>query len=172
MVTMTMKPVTIQADGMSNSVKRKLSRLSHYDERDAGYHIAAYLIAQLGRNFNPKVTHPITGKRLMTLALQTLNEIQYSLGGLVVYLECEEKRKASQILSGAESFQEICRTNNGKRGRNGAASIGSVDELFIRKDTRKAVKRGPREYGSFLLPFMTGDGGKGYGVCEKGCRRN
>lgn len=104
---MTMKPVTIQADGMSNSVKRKLSRLSHYDERDAGYHIAAYLIAQLGRNFNPKVTHPITGKRLMTLALQTLNEIQYSLGGLVVYLECEEKEKLLRFYQEQNHFKRF-----------------------------------------------------------------
>ena len=105
--SLTMKPVTIQAEGMSNSVKRKLSRLSHYDERDAGYHISAYLIAQLGRNFNPQVAHPITGKRLMTLALQTLNEIQYSLGGLVVYLECEDKEKLLRFYQEQNHFRRF-----------------------------------------------------------------
>ena len=87
----TMKPVTVNAEGMSNSVKRKLSRLSHLDQSTGSYTVSAYLIAQLGRNYSEEVKYPITGKMLMNFAINTLNEIQRQLGGLMVYLECEEK---------------------------------------------------------------------------------
>ena len=87
----TMKPVTVNAEGMSNSVKRKLSRLSHLDQSTDSYTVSAYLIAQLGKNYSGEVKYPITGKLLMNFAINTLNEIQRQLGGLMVYLECEEK---------------------------------------------------------------------------------
>lgn len=105
--SLTVKPVTIQTEGLSNSAKKKLGRLSRYDEKEAGYHVAAYLIAQLGRNFSPNVTHPITGKRLMTLALQTLQEIQYDLGGLIVYLECEDREALLQFYQEQNGFRRF-----------------------------------------------------------------
>ncbi len=89
--SITMKPVTVNVDGMSNSVKKKLSRLSHFDQSTNSYTASAYLIAQLGRNYSEEVKYPITGKMLMNFAIDTLHEIQRQLGGLMVYLECEEK---------------------------------------------------------------------------------
>lgn len=59
--SITMKSVTVNAEGMSNSVKRKLSRLSNLDQSTGSYIVAAYLIAQLGRNYNEEVKYPITG---------------------------------------------------------------------------------------------------------------
>lgn len=87
----TMKHVTVNAEGMSNSVKRKLSRLSHLDQSTGSYTVSAYLIAQLGRNYSEEVKYPIKGKMLMNFAINTLSEIQRQLGGLMVYLEYEEK---------------------------------------------------------------------------------
>ena len=47
--TITMKPVTVNTKGISNATKRKLGRLSHYDQITDSYTVSAYLIAQLGR---------------------------------------------------------------------------------------------------------------------------
>ena len=101
----TMKPVTVNAEGMSNSVKRKLSRLSHLDQCTGSYTVSAYLIAQLGRNYSEEVRYPITGKMLMNFAINTLNEIQRQLGGLMVYLECEEKEPLLRFYQEQNGFR-------------------------------------------------------------------
>ena len=103
--SITMKPVTVNAEGMSNSVKRKLSRLSNLDQSTGSYTVAAYLIAQLGRNYNEEVKYPITGKMLMNFAINTLNEIQRQLGGLMVYLECEEKEPLLRFYQEQNGFR-------------------------------------------------------------------
>lgn len=103
--SITMKPVTVNAEGMSNSVKRKLSRLSNLDQSTGSYTVAAYLIAQLGRNYSEEVRYPITGKMLMNFAINTLNEIQRQLGGLMVYLECEEKEPLIRFYQEQNGFR-------------------------------------------------------------------
>lgn len=103
--SITMKPVTVNTDGMSNSVKRKLSRLSHFNQATGSYTVASYLIAQLGRNYSEEVKRPITGKMLMNFAINTLNEIQRQLGGLMVYLECEEKGELLRFYQEQNGFR-------------------------------------------------------------------
>ena len=90
---------------MSNSVKRKLSRLSHFDQKTDSYTISSYLIAQLGRNYSEEVKYPITGKMLMNFAIGTLHEIQRQLGGLMVYLECEEKEPLLKFYQEQNGFR-------------------------------------------------------------------
>lgn len=117
--TITMKPVTVNTKGISNAAKRKLGRLSHYDQITDSYTVSAYLIAQLGRNYNVEVKHPITGRMLMNFAVDTLHDIQRQLGGLMVYLECEEKEpllKFYQEQNGFRHFGE--RLTEGKEGEN------------------------------------------------------
>ena len=103
--SITMKPVMVNAEGMSNSVKRKLSRLSHLDQSTGSYTVSAYLIAQLGRNYSEKVKYPIVGKMLMNFAINTLHEIQRQLGGLMVYLECEEKEPLLRFYQEQNGFR-------------------------------------------------------------------
>ncbi len=88
--SITVKPVMIFANGLSNTAKRKLDRISKYNEKDNTYTVAAYLIAQFGKNYSESVTCPITGDELMDFAIGKLCDIQYELGGLFVYLECED----------------------------------------------------------------------------------
>lgn len=88
-----------------NSVKRKLSRLSRLDQRIGSYTLSAYLIAQLGRNYSEEVRYPITGKMLMNFAINTLSEIQRQLGGLMVYLECEEKEHLLRFYQEQNGFR-------------------------------------------------------------------
>lgn len=103
--SITMKPVTVKVAGMSNSVKRKLSRLSHFDQKTDSYTISSYLIAQLGRNYSEEVKYPITGNMLMNFAIDTLHEIQRQLGGLMVYLECEEKEPLLKFYQEQNGFR-------------------------------------------------------------------
>lgn len=103
--SITMKPVTVNVAGMSNSVKRKLSRLSHFDQNTDSYTVSSYLIAQLGRNYSEEVKYPITGKMLMNFAIDTLHEIQRQLGGLMVYLECEEKEPLLKFYQEQNGFR-------------------------------------------------------------------
>ena len=75
------------------------------DQNTDSYTVSAYLIAQLGRNYSEEVKFPITGKMLMNFVIDTLHEIQRQLGGIMVYLECEEK----------ESLIRFYRDQNGIR---------------------------------------------------------
>ena len=103
--SITMKPVTVNVRGMSNSVKRKLSRLSRLDQNTDSYTVSAYLIAQLGRNYSEEVKFPITGKMLMNFVIDTLHEIQRQLGGIMVYLECEEKESLIRFYRDQNGFR-------------------------------------------------------------------
>ena len=103
--SITMKPVIVNAKGMSNSVKRKLSRLSRLDESMESYTVSSYLIAQLGRNYSKEVQYPITGKMLMNFAIDVLHEIQRQLGGMMVYLECEDKEPLLKFYQEKNGFR-------------------------------------------------------------------
>lgn len=103
--SITMKPVTVKADGLSNTARRGLDRVSKYDEKTNAYIVAAYLIAQFGRNYSNKVTCPIQGTELMDIAIATLLNIQYQLGGLLVYLECEDHEKLLEFYRNKNGFK-------------------------------------------------------------------
>lgn len=55
--------------------------------------MSAPLIAQLGKNYFHQYNELITGDELLKLACDKVKEIQLSLGGRFVYLECEDKEK-------------------------------------------------------------------------------
>lgn len=64
----TIKLITVNAKPFSNTVKRKHSRVSTLNEQDQTYNFAAYLIAQLGKNYNSGAYEHISGKELLGLA--------------------------------------------------------------------------------------------------------
>ena len=49
--TLALKPLTVRGETVSNTVKKKLLRVSEWDELSDTYTMSAYLIAQLGKNF-------------------------------------------------------------------------------------------------------------------------
>lgn len=115
-LSITMKSVTVNVKGISNFVKRKLSSLSYFDQSTDSYTVSAYLIAQSGKNYSEEFKCPITGKMLMDFAIDALHEIQRQLGGLMVYLECEEKEpllRFFQEMNGFRLFGE--RVTDGER---------------------------------------------------------
>ena len=91
--TIALKPLTVRGETVSNTVKRKLLRISELDERSDTYTMSAYLIAQLGKNYTDGRDKEITGKELVELAWRVVEEIQYMGGGMVTFLEAENEEK-------------------------------------------------------------------------------
>ena len=48
--TIALKPLTVRGETVSNTMKRKLLRISELDEKSDTYTMSAYLAAQLGKN--------------------------------------------------------------------------------------------------------------------------
>lgn len=100
--TLTTKPISINinsnsADKFSNTIKRKISRVSEYDELTRTYTLSAYLIAQLGKNYTDGVNQHITGTQLLDLAINQIRDIQFLAGGMVMFLEAENHSKLMQF---------------------------------------------------------------------------
>ena len=85
--SITIKPLIVKAEPFSNTAKRKLARFSEIDKSEQTYNLAAYLIAQLGKNFND------TGQELLEAAIRQTQILQYQVGGMVAFVEAENKEK-------------------------------------------------------------------------------
>ena len=98
--TLALKPLTVRGETVSNTVKRKLLRVSELDESSDTYTMSAYLIAQLGKNFTNGAERKITGEELLALAWDKIKEIQYLGGGMVSFLEAENEEKLLSFYRG------------------------------------------------------------------------
>ncbi len=99
--SITVKPLVVKAAPFSSTAKRKLARFSEIDKDEQSYNLAAYLIAQLGKNFNDKVKGKITGQELLEAAIRQTQILQYQVGGMVAFVEAENKEK---LLSFYENY--------------------------------------------------------------------
>ena len=91
--TIALKPLTVRGETVSNTVKRKLLRISELDEETQTYTMSAYLIAQLGKNFANGADKRITGEELLEAAWNKIEEIQSRAGGVVTFLEANNEDK-------------------------------------------------------------------------------
>ena len=91
--TLALKPLTVRGETVSNTVKKKLLRISELDRESDTYTMSAYLIAQLGKNYSESAGEMITGTELLELAWNKIKETQYEFGGMVVFLEAENEEK-------------------------------------------------------------------------------
>ncbi len=91
--TLALKPLTVKGETVSNTMKRKLLRISELDEKSDTYTMSAYVVAQLGKNFSESEGKEITGEELLKLAWDKIKEIQYLGGGMVTFLEAENEEK-------------------------------------------------------------------------------
>ena len=91
--TIALKPLTVRGETVSNTVKKKLMRVSELDEQSQTYTMSAYLIAQLGKNFKNGAEKKITGEELLELAWDIVEKIQYMGGGMVTFLEAENSER-------------------------------------------------------------------------------
>lgn len=89
----TIKPITVNAEPFSNTTKKKLARVSELNGKNHTYTLAAYLIAQLGKNYRNGANEHITGEELLGLAIKQIKQLQYLAGGMVVFLETSNEEK-------------------------------------------------------------------------------
>ena len=98
--TIALKPLSVRGETVSNTMKRKLLRISELDKNSDTYTMSAYLIAQLGKNYTNGVNNMITGKELIELAWNVIEDAQYMLGGMVAFLEAENEEKLLSFYRG------------------------------------------------------------------------
>lgn len=103
--TITIKPITIKAEKFSNTVKRKIARVSEQNEENGTYSLSAYLIAQLGKNFATETK--IAGKQLLKLAIDKIKELQYIAGGMIMFLEAENNKKLLNFYENENGFKKF-----------------------------------------------------------------
>lgn len=105
--TLTIKPITVNADRFSNTVKRKIARVSDLNETNGTYTMSAYLIAQLGKNYKDGADKKITGSQLLNAAIETIKELQRMAGGMVIFLEAEDNEKLMQFYEKENGFKKF-----------------------------------------------------------------
>lgn len=105
--TLAIKPINVNAEKFSNTMKRKIARVSEYDESTGTYTLSAYLIAQLGKNFQNGADKKITGEQLLQAAVDTIKELQYMAGGMVVFLEAEKEEKLMYFYERQNGFKRF-----------------------------------------------------------------
>lgn len=91
--TIALKPLTVRDETVSNTVKRKIKRISEFDGQTKSYTMSAYLIAQIGKNYTNDACKRITGAELLELAWSVIEDMQYMGGGMVVFLEANDEAK-------------------------------------------------------------------------------
>lgn len=104
--TLALKPLAVRGETVSNNTKKKLLRVSELNEKSDTYTMSAYLIAQLGKNFANDKDGKISGKDLLELAWMVIEEAQYMLGGMVVFLEAEPHEQLISFYE-ANRFQKF-----------------------------------------------------------------
>lgn len=105
--TLATKPISVNATSFSNTMKRKIARVSELDEENGTYTLSAYLIAQLGKNFTNGNNEKITGEQLLQAAVETIKELQYMAGGMVYFLEAENKPDLLEFYERKNGFKRF-----------------------------------------------------------------
>lgn len=105
--TITIKPITVNGDNFSNTIKKKIARVSEQDEESGNYSLSAYLIAQLGKNFKDGANKKISGDQLLGLAIEKIKELQYMVGGMVIFLEAENDEKLIHFYEDKNGFKRF-----------------------------------------------------------------
>lgn len=88
--SIAIKPISIRSDSVSNSMAKRIARISSLDEQSSTYSVAAYLIAQLGKNIAIPLDKRIDGKLLLDIAMNEISILQHRVGGTIQFLECED----------------------------------------------------------------------------------
>lgn len=124
--TITIKPITVNGECFSNTVKKKIARVSELDEESGNYSLSAFLIAQLGKNFKDGANEKISGEQLLGLAIEKIKELQYMAGGMVVFLEAENQEKLIDFYEAKNGFKRF----DTKKIKSGTAETHTLVQLL------------------------------------------
>ncbi len=95
--TLTHKVLYIPAEGLSNTVRRRLERYGSLDKDTDSYLMSTFLLAQLGKNYALDEENRISGRDLMDSVDSILRDMQYRGGGGVVYLDSVDTEHLSHF---------------------------------------------------------------------------
>lgn len=87
---LTHKPIALAKDVLSGNQRKRIERFSKFDDDAKRYHVSAYLIAQLAKNYNAADGRLITGEQLLDLARGELRIAKKQVGGQVFFIEKEQ----------------------------------------------------------------------------------
>jgi hypothetical protein len=124
--TLAIKPITVDASNFSNTMKRKIARVSDLDETNGTYTLSAYLVAQLGKNFTAGANDKVTGEQLLQAAVDTIKELQYMAGGMVIFLETENEEKLMEFYEVKNEFKRF----DTKEVKSGTADAHTLIQLL------------------------------------------
>ena len=88
--TLAMKTISIPKKSLSNKLQKRITKFCRYNVDIKRYMLPSILIAQLGKNYSNNANKKITGDTLLKMAHTEIKKVQKSVGGKVVYLECED----------------------------------------------------------------------------------
>lgn len=96
--------------------------MSELDETNGTYTLSAYLIAQLGKNYANGANDKVTGEQLLQAAVDTINELQYMAGCMVIFLETENEEKLMDFYERKNGFKRFA-TKEVKSGTTDAHTL-------------------------------------------------
>lgn len=114
--TLAVKPLQIPASALSSTQRKRVERFSKLDSQSSSYTVAAYLIAQFGKNFQAGDA-AISGVELLSFAMNHIRRAQEEVGGQIVFLEMEHgNNKLATFYNkcGFTQFGERKTVENGK----------------------------------------------------------
>lgn len=76
----------------SKTLKNRIHRFSSYD-KDNGYTVPVYLLAQLGKNYNVEDGESVHIEELMSFVYCVCSKIQHLIGGSLIYLDVDCKNE-------------------------------------------------------------------------------
>ena len=104
----TIKPINIRYDSVdSNRMRSKIARVSELEGTKGIYTLSAYLIAQLGKNYANKKHKEFSGTELLNITLESIYDMQYRAGGMVVFLESEKKDELMHFYIDENGFKKF-----------------------------------------------------------------
>ena len=95
--TITIKPITVNAENFSNTMKRKIARVSELDEENGTYTLSAYLIHNWERTLRMELMRRLP-ENSTSCGCSTIKELQYMAGGMVIFLEAEDNDKLMHFM--------------------------------------------------------------------------
>ena len=84
------KPITFRESILSANQRKRIERFSKIDPETKRFNVSAYLIAQIGKNYNTADGAIITGGQILDLAKDELRVAKKQVGGQVIFIEKEQ----------------------------------------------------------------------------------
>lgn len=93
--TLTIRALEIAAKSVSKTLNKRIKKFAIYDDKNDTYTVAAYLLAQFGKNYGIDNGSRIKGDLLMDSVESTIRNIQHMIGVGLIYLDVEKNNKTA-----------------------------------------------------------------------------